>query len=146
MTTSSEPIQATAFHHFEITLVLAGHTYKYETEATAKIFLPFVRFQFCYEDRIPEGEYVYTKLEPAGQQNRLTVSLNIREKTLSRDRLVDVSLDDKETEHLLAELLYDTLVEFTGITPQWGMSTGIRPVKTMEKRLAAGDTMEQAEE
>ena len=73
--------------------MLAGHTYKYETEATAKIFLPFVRFQFCYEDRIPEGEYVYTKLEPAGQQNRLTVSLNIREKTLSRDRLVDASLD-----------------------------------------------------
>ena len=146
MTTSSEPIQTPAFHHFEITLVLAGHTYKYETEATAKIFLPFVRFQFCYEDRIPEGEYVYTKLEPAGQQNRLTVSLNIREKTLSRDRLVDASLDDKETEHFLAELLYFTLVEFTGITPQWGMSTGIRPVKTMEKRLAAGDTMEQAEE
>lgn len=146
MTTSSEPIQAAAFHHFEITLVLAGHTYKYETEATAKIFLPFVRFQFCYEDRIPEGEYVYTKLEPAGQQNRLTVSLNIRENTLSRDRLVDASLDDKEMEHFLAELLYFTLVEFTGITPQWGMSTGIRPVKTMEKRLAAGDTMEQAEE
>ncbi len=95
----------------------------------------------------PEGEYVYTKLEPAGAENRLLVSLeHSGAHPLTRDRLVDACLDDKETEHLLAELLYYTLVEFTGITPQWGMSTGIRPVKTMEKRLAEGDTMEQAEE
>ena len=47
-------------------------------------------------------------------------------------------LAENQYESELARLLYAQLHEHTGIRPAWGILTGVRPVKLVQKRLAAG--------
>ena len=45
---------------------------------------------------------------------------------------------DHDCELHLARMLYQILSEITGITPKWGVLTGIRPVKLVQRRLDQG--------
>lgn len=46
--------------------------------------------------------------------------------------------DDTEDERMLCELLYKILCGLTGVTPPWGMITGVRPVKLYRNLLNTG--------
>lgn len=50
---------------------------------------------------------------------------------------------DHDCELHLARMLYQILSEITGITPKWGVLTGIRPVKLVQRRLDQGLSREE---
>ena len=46
--------------------------------------------------------------------------------------------DEKQAEYELASLVYELLKQVTGIRPPWGKLTGVRPVRIIHDRRAAG--------
>ena len=55
-----------------------------------------------------------------------------------KESVMPVGLPENQYESELARLLYTQLSQHTGIRPAWGILTGVRPVKLVQKRLAAG--------
>ena len=46
--------------------------------------------------------------------------------------------DEKQAEYELASLVYELLKQVTGVRPPWGKLTGVRPVRIIHDRRAAG--------
>lgn len=53
-------------------------------------------------------------------------------------------VDKQLAEHEICRLVYLCLQSLTGITPPWGLLTGIRPVKKMADLIASGKTRQEA--
>lgn len=127
-----------------MTLVLLGHCFKYEVEATVKLFFPAQHFTFLTElpdvaedcivtrrTQTPDGfSFAAEAFLPAGHDTR-TASL-------------PSDAPQPQQEHLLCDLLYALLTTLTDIRPRWGMMTGIRPVKLLLDRIRSGEPEEQA--
>ncbi len=121
-------------------IFLIGHDFKYETEATVKLFFPAMRFTFCTEDAPRQEDYIRTSL--AGETILAESSLS---GVFRRSEAQLPQHADKRTaEHALCTLLYEHLTEATGITPPWGMMTGIRPVRMLTAAVEQGSTLEDA--
>ncbi|MCR5481537.1 MAG: coproporphyrinogen dehydrogenase HemZ [Clostridia bacterium] len=45
------------------------------------------------------------------------------------EKIIRISADSKEIKNLVKQKLYKELVEITGFSPEWGILTGVRPVK-----------------
>ena len=76
--------------------------------------------------------YVYVRIED--KTTRLSSSILNIESNL-----------DKKCELELARLLFLCLEKLTGITPKWGLITGVRPVKRVNKMLIEGYSREEIE-
>ena len=116
-------------------VILIGNNFKYETEATLKLFFSTSRFNFYDDISFAEGDnYVIASVIP---DNGLTLIAEIcldGEKTKS----VNVLPPDTEkniVEHELCRLIFHILREKTGINPPWGLMTGIRPVKKITELM-----------
>lgn len=121
-------------------IFLIGHDFKYETEATVKLFFPAMRFTFCTEDAPRQEDYIRTSLagETILAESSLSGVFRRSEAQLPRHA------DKRTAEHALCTLLYEHLTEATGITPPWGMMTGIRPVRMLTAAVEQGSTLEDA--
>lgn len=121
-----------------MTVCYFGNSFKYETEAVLKLFLPIVTFDFLFEGNPDSGDFSVIKREPNGSGYTLsvTVCLDGAEETRSETRGGDFS--DKEDEAALCTMLYLIMEKLTGTTPAWGMLTGIRPVKKVNELLDRG--------
>ncbi|MGN0591436.1 coproporphyrinogen dehydrogenase HemZ [Ruminococcus sp.] len=121
-------------------IFLIGHDFKYETEATVKLFFPAMRFTFCTEDVPCEEDFIRTSLagETILAESSLSGVFRRSEAQLPRHA------DKRTAEHALCTLLYEHLTEATGITPPWGMMTGIRPVRMLTAAVEQGSTLEDA--
>ena len=121
-------------------IFLIGHAFKYETEATVKLFFPAMRFTFCTEDAPRQEDYIRTSLagETILAESSLSGVFRRSEAQLPRHA------DKRTAEHALCTLLYEHLTEATGITPPWGMMTGIRPVRMLTAAVEQGSTLEDA--
>ena len=64
----------------------------------------------------------------------LSVEAFIYGKTEKAERTITVYSDD-EAEYNLALCLYDCLTKITGYTPAWGLLTGVRPSKLMNRLI-----------
>ncbi|MCM1024255.1 MAG: coproporphyrinogen dehydrogenase HemZ [Prevotella sp.] len=121
-----------------MTICYIGNSFKYETEAVLKLFLPIVTFDFLFEEYPKGGDFSLIKREAkdGGYTLSVTVSLDGAEESRSEERGGDFS--DKEDEAALCTMLYRIMEKLTGITPEWGMLTGIRPVKKVNELMARG--------
>lgn len=120
-------------------LCFNGNDFKYEMENIARLFYPLRRFDFLYEpETLPEGDLIHI-LRKEGEKDTF-LRIEVREGTYvgSRENTLPAGLPDGEYELELGRLLYRVLEEHTGITPQWGILTGVRPVKWVQQRLRAG--------
>ncbi|MBQ5316925.1 MAG: coproporphyrinogen dehydrogenase HemZ [Oscillospiraceae bacterium] len=109
------------------------NAYKYETEAVIKLFFPIERFEFlpCDENSsdVPDSivcactDELYVSADISGKRTVKTAPLPENE---------------SEYELSLCRLLFVTLSEMTGITPEWGCLTGIRPVKKVNALIREG--------
>ena len=120
-------------------LCFNGNDFKYEMENIARLFYPLRRFDFLYEpETLPEGDLIHI-LRREGEKDTF-LRIEVREGTYvgSRENTLPAGLPDGEHELELGRLLYRVLEEHTGITPQWGILTGVRPVKWVQQRLRAG--------
>ncbi len=121
-------------------LYLNGHTYKYELEHLVKMFFPFIKLKIAYDQAgDTENAVVTTRIEEADEA-RLTVTVRYDGNIVSRIRTVNKLRADysAECERVFAVMIYELLEEITGISPKWGILTGIRPVKRAAEWLEDG--------
>ena len=124
-------------------LIYSGNDYKYDTEAIMKLFLPAQRFGFEYgtpadlsgdfaflRKRVTKGSILLYALTQYGGR---------RDKAVCR---LPLAAEDECSERL-SRLLYETMSRLTGITSEWGILTGVRPVKQVHRLLARGMSREE---
>ena len=125
-----------------MTIFYNGNTFKYEMENILKLFYPVRRFQHVYESReYPADEYVSIDVTPSGDSVS-DLSVTVKKGDFFRT-LETQNHPEADSEMECARLLYRILHELTGVRPQWGILTGIRPVKWVQRRLSAGKTLEE---
>ncbi|MBR1664086.1 MAG: coproporphyrinogen dehydrogenase HemZ [Ruminococcus sp.] len=124
-------------------LIFVGNDYKYEIEGVMKLFIPASLFDLSYPDNVPksiEGDYALIVREKNDDDTHLQVSARVGGNTQTRSgELLNTTPDyDNECELLLSKLLFGCMKELTGITPGWGVITGVRPVKQVNKLIDKG--------
>ncbi len=133
-----------------MTLIFSGNEFKYETEAVCKLFYPVERFGFIFADSetgevVPEDDFIFVSRIKANITTLLTVYAHIDGKAQKvYEKLPNDTPDyENECEFLLGKLTYKVLCYITGIRPEWGILTGVRPVKLINKLRAKGMTREE---
>lgn len=125
-------------------ILFSGNDFKYETEATVKLFVPS-RFTFHYDITDTDGDMVMTCLKAGKKYTYLYAYCRIDGRYKRRAAHLENALADRQNcEHELCRLVYLCLQSLTGITPPWGLMTGIRPVKRMADLLNSGMDKEQS--
>lgn len=142
-------------------LFLDGHDLRYEMQSLCFAFFPGEPVESVgipagpakKTDGVPEedGDFVYTRIRRRGDLVSALVCVRRGGKIAregERARLKEGSLEghgyDRECECALGRALYRASGRLTGNRPQWGILTGIRPVKLARARLNAGMTPEAA--
>lgn len=118
-------------------IVLIGNSFKYEIEATLKLFFNTARFAFSSErsDAVG-GSYVIA--EVSDKSFVTEVKINGDTPVITK-----AEADEGSLEHEICRAIYHTLCEKTGIRPPWGLMTGIRPVKKVTELLERGKSEEE---
>lgn len=119
-------------------ILFKGHDFKYETEATVKLFIPR-RFEFLYEQVNAEGDIICSQLKKGKSFTYLFAYCRIGKQTVKKSCKIKNDIADKNNcEHELCRLIFNCLSKITGILPPWGLLTGIRPVKKMSDLIESG--------
>ncbi len=131
-----------------MTLIFCGNRFKYEMENVARLFFPLRRFQFAYDCEPPAGGDFLAFIQTAeGEGARLTVSFREGEYRDNASTFVNQSVRfENDCEEAFARVLYRLLEKKTGVHPRWGILTGIRPVRRMQRAVDSGKSRQDAEE
>lgn len=115
-----------------MTLVFSGNDYKYEIEGVMKLFIPATLFDIVYGDEIPPRDFAFVRMKRFDNYALLYVICSYGGK---KSRKVCRSSLDADFELILSRLLFKAMSEITGVVPKWGVITGIRPVKQVNRYL-----------
>lgn len=111
-------------------LYLSGHNYHFECENLCRVFFPYSPVKRISNPEDGENADIYAKAVIFQQEDRYLYEVWVRrdgrEKRLSHSHI-------EIEEYLLTNLLYTLFSEFTGYKPEWGMLTGIHPVKLLRE-------------
>ena len=119
-------------------ILFKGHDFKYEIEATVKLFIPG-RFEFLYEQVNAEGDIVCSQLKKGKAYTYFFVYCRIENQWIRKAfRIKNQQATKKNCEYELCHLIFKCLNKLTNITPPWGLLTGIRPVKKMTELIEQG--------
>ncbi|MBR3868670.1 MAG: coproporphyrinogen dehydrogenase HemZ [Clostridia bacterium] len=112
-------------------LSFTGHNFRYETENVIRIFFPLEKITVT--DEMPETQenHVFTYMK----NGIIGCEVFISGKEEKREQSI-LNKTDKDAELILAQLLYDILTSMTGLTPPWGILTGVRPSKLLRNLIA----------
>ena len=122
-----------------------GHSRTYEMEALLKLFRPAERFTFSTEPEPPAAEECFSAvLLPAADGLRLTCRVSISGESRSAEKNLPADLPNNILDREISGLSYPLFCVLTGISPAWGMLTGIRPVNLLRKFTARTGSPEQA--
>ena len=117
-------------------IYIKNHAFHYELENLTRVFFPNEKIAVIREEEPTEPPFIYTSLD-----ENITVKINFGDHI---DCLQTAAVSDNdENERLMASLLFELLKKYTGITPPWGILTGVRPIKLM-RRLAQAEGSENA--
>lgn len=107
-----------------------GHSFNYEMEKLARIFLPFERI-IAAENIGQEKNWAICKIEESQGATHATARLCLSDKTAEHTAVVKSRADNfkKDCQLTLARQLYYCFRDVTGYLPEWGILTGIRPAK-----------------
>ncbi len=118
-------------------LELKGHTYKYECEKIIRIFFPAEKVAF--ESKTDDTErYIVCEIKSSDKENLYACEALIEGKKAEFSFSYPITAQDSDSlrERLIAKAMIRVLSEITGITPPWGILTGIRPAKLMRKYIS----------
>lgn len=123
-----------------MTIVFYNNSFKYELESVVKLFYPAKSFDFLYDTKEVCGDYCFTQIKKGKNNSYLFVVVRIKDKVCRLSEVIDNNADnfDSKCEFALAKMLFLCLEKLTGITPKWGILTGIRPVKRVNMLLGEG--------
>ncbi|MBC8569813.1 coproporphyrinogen dehydrogenase HemZ [Zongyangia hominis] len=133
-----------------MTLIFDGHSYRYELESLCRFFFTGETvtsvFRGTPEDSGDYEAYILTSLRRGEGGTTLTVRARYRgREEQAQDKVPNGVRDyDHDCEYAFGVLLYRALSALTGVFPQWGVLTGIRPVKLFRRLLDEGKSPEEA--
>lgn len=126
-----------------MTLLLLGHSHRYEMECVLRLFYPGAKINVCTEGDAGAPDTFTASVEYDGDSEVvLRVSTSGNGATFTVCRRLPAGTGDDRVELALAELLYELLSEQTGLRPPWGILTGVRPARLY--RTLAADCGEDA--
>ncbi len=125
-----------------MTLIFNNHNFKYELESVVKLFYPAQLFSILYDERNADDDFCFTRLKKGKKFTRLfaVVKIGGLKKRLAGKLDNDSPDYFGKCELMLSRLLFVCLEKLTGITPKWGLITGVRPVKRVNAMLSEGNS------
>lgn len=121
-----------------MTLITDGHPFHYEMENLCRVFFPYQKIEVVSaEPESGDSILVYTGRKSTESGVLIAARLNAGSFQKEKSELLSFAETEKEQERRLAVLLFQLLSEYCGVTPQWGILTGVRPVKLL-RMLTAG--------
>ena len=132
-----------------MTLIFSGNDFKYELESVVKLFIPATLFEIHYDIK-PEyfsNDFCFIRRKKGKKKTYLYTICKIDTKTYKKSQSILNSSHnyDGECEMILASLLFNCLNALTGKSAKWGILTGIRPVKRVNKMLDEGMSKQDIE-
>ena len=130
-------------NNFKMPVILIGNSFKYEIEATLKLF--FHENRFAFSDDINEAAGDNYVIASVKNDSVISAQIMLDGELSSLEATLDIPVsENKDTaEHELCRLIYRILSERTGIRPPWGLMTGIRPVKKFVELIRQDMSREQ---
>lgn len=126
---------------FKMPIIMIGHSFKYETEATLKLFFHTARYTFSDNEGDAVGDsYVITRVT---DDTVISADVRLDGRTESSTVTLEREHESKDVEYALCRLVYELLSRITGISPPWGLLTGIRPVKKVIDLIRQGYSREE---
>lgn len=121
-------------------VILIGNSFKYEVEATCKLFFSTARFSFSDNAGDTSGDsFIIAGSEQREDGIKLYTDIKLNGGNTTHEEKLLPGIPDKSTaEHELCRLIYHVLSRKTGIVPPWGLMTGIRPVKKVTELIQQG--------
>lgn len=123
-------------------LIFNTMDFKYELEGVVKLFLPAQNFKLVISstDEGFDGDICFVKKESHALMTSLYVCCRINSEVATEAEVV--LNDEKESkdlcEQVLSRMVYKCLSRLTGKSPEWGILTGVRPVKLINAFSAGG--------
>ncbi|MBQ9861005.1 MAG: coproporphyrinogen dehydrogenase HemZ [Clostridia bacterium] len=127
-------------------LYLQGHDYHFELQNVCRLFLPQECLVVAESDDTPsDGASLIARLEKQATETALSCRLQLTDYDETRHAQVANAHPaySDECELVLCELLYELLSDAFHTTQDWGIVTGVRPVKLL-RRLIAEEGEEKA--
>lgn len=114
-----------------MTIYFENNSYKYEVEAVMKLFCPLESFEFVFDGEYDDrGDSLLVSVS-----DKLTVSAKLGEKKQAAEAPL---CPESERELALCRMIYTVMSQLTGVSPEWGCLTGIRPVKKVNVLISEG--------
>ena len=132
---------------YKMPVILIGNSFKYEIESICKLFFHTARFNFTDDISEAFGEsYIIAKIETVDNAIKLSAEVRLNGGDVeSTEKMLAFDSKKNIAEHELCRLIYHILCRKTGITPPWGLMTGIRPVKKVTELMSQGLTRTEIE-
>ncbi|MDY3791645.1 MAG: coproporphyrinogen dehydrogenase HemZ [Oscillospiraceae bacterium] len=122
-----------------MTIYFENNSYKYEVEAVMKLFCPLESFEFVFDGEYDDsGDSLLVSVS-----DKLLVSAKLGEKKQTAEEPL---CPESERELTLCRMIYTVMSQLTGVSPEWGCLTGIRPVKKVNALISEGCDREQVYE
>ena len=118
-------------------IYITGLPSGYEVEHLARLFYPMAPLTLTPPE--PAEDSLWAEKTDTG----LRVLVRQGEKSKMLEAPLPVEQGGETPEFALASLTYDLLRQWTGIRPPWGKMTGVRPVRLIHDKRAAGWSAEQ---
>ena len=120
-------------------IYITGLPSGYEVEHLARLFYPMAPLTLTPPE--PAEDCLWAEKTDTGL--RVLVRQGEKSKTLEAPLPLPVEQGGETPEFALASLTYDLLRSWTGVRPPWGKMTGVRPVRLIHDKRAAGWSAEQ---
>ncbi|MEE1125539.1 MAG: coproporphyrinogen dehydrogenase HemZ [Acutalibacteraceae bacterium] len=120
-------------------IYIINHNFHYEIENLTRVFFPNEKLELIKADSVDGFEYpcIITRIDDDEKGKTVFVEINLDNKKESCSALVkpENSTEDytAEQEREMAICLYKLLTAYTGMTPPWGILTGVRPIKLFRR-------------
>lgn len=115
--------------------ILQGHELQNDVQTMIQVFLPNRRY--LQKETVGGGEITVVSRMEKGIASAMLYRHG--EKWAEQSMVYDPqTLTEKEQKRIIKRTIYELLKEETGIRPQWGLLTGVRPAKLISAMLAEG--------
>lgn len=131
-------------------IYIINHNFHYEIENLTRVFFPNEKLEIIKDAPGSDIEQpsIITKLNDTENGCNVFTQLDFEDYNKSEEAFIERnSLEnyEAEKERVMAICLYNLLTKYTGMTPPWGILTGVRPIKLFRK-LTEENGLESTEE
>lgn len=121
-----------------IQYILQGHELQNDVQTMIQVFFPNLHY-ICTKEVASSGLSVVSSMEKGIASAML---YRDGEKVNSWSMEYNENIGEKEEKRLVKRTIYELLKDETGLRPQWGLLTGVRPAKIISGLLAEGKNEE----